>query len=364
MASMDLNLFGGSYRGRRVLVTGHTGFKGSWLALWLTQMGAQVSGAALAPNTEPNHWDLLGLDAEDRRIDIRDAGAVARLFEETQPEVVFHLAAQPLVRYSYTAPVETWATNVMGTCHMLEACRKTASVQAIVAVTTDKCYQNNEWVWGYRECDPLGGHDPYSASKAGAELVAASYRASLMSDPSAPLLATARAGNVIGGGDWSQDRLIPDLARAIAAGVSLEIRSPNATRPWQHVLESLSGYLLLGQQLLTRERRFAEAWNFGPDALGNRSVSDVLTRIAQSWPEVKWHQTTQAHPHEARLLSLDSTKAHTLLGWQPVWGLEDALRHTAEWYRAWHHSKNIISACQLDQYIENAAKIGASWCKA
>jgi len=364
VASVVVNLFGGSYRDRRVLLTGHTGFKGSWLALWLTRLGAQVTGASLAPTTDPNHWDLLKLDVVDRRVDIRDADAVARLVEDAQPELVFHLAAQPLVRRSYIAPVETWATNVMGTCHLLEACRKTTSVQAIVAVTTDKCYENREWVWGYRECDRLGGHDPYSASKAGAELVAASYRASLMSSPDAPLLATARAGNVIGGGDWSQDRLIPDLARAIAAGVSLEIRSPNATRPWQHVLESLSGYLLLGQQLLTREKHFAEPWNFGPDSLGNRSVSDVLTRIAQSWPEAKWHKTTQAHPHEARLLSLDSTKAHALLGWQPVWGFDEALRHTADWYRTWLTSGDIHSARQLDQYVQDAAAIGVSWCEA
>ncbi|MGV2288753.1 CDP-glucose 4,6-dehydratase [Trinickia sp. YCB016] len=357
-----MNQFGDIYRNRRVLLTGHTGFKGSWLALWLTRLGAQVTGASLAPAGTPNHWDLLKLDAVDHRIDIRDSDAVARLVEDTQPEVVFHLAAQPLVRRSYAAPIETWATNVMGTCHVLEACRTISSVKAIVSVTTDKCYENHEWVWGYRECDRLGGHDPYSASKAAAELVAASYRASFMSNPDSPLLATARAGNVIGGGDWSEDRLIPDLVRAVAGGVSLEIRSPKATRPWQHVLESLSGYLLLGQQLLTGQSRFAEAWNFGPDAHGNRSVSDVLQRIVESWPDAKWHVTNQTHPHEAQLLSLDSTKAHTMLGWQPVWGFDDALRQTADWYRAWLTSGEIVSARQLDQYVMNAAAIGSSWC--
>jgi CDP-glucose 4,6-dehydratase len=361
---MVLNLFGGSYRNRRVLLTGNTGFKGSWLALWLTQLGARVSGASLAPCTSPNHWDLLGLGITDHRVDIRDFAAVQRLVEIEQPEIVFHLAAQPLVRYSYSAPVETWATNVMGTCHVLEACRQTSSVQAIVSVTTDKCYENNEWVWGYRENDRLGGHDPYSASKAGAELVAASYRASLMTSPEAALLATARAGNVIGGGDWSSDRLIPDLVRSIAKNESLEIRSPNATRPWQHVLESLSGYLLLGQRLLARDRRVAEAWNFGPDAAGNRTVSDVLTRVAKAWPEARWHQTSQVQPHEAGLLSLDSTKAHSLLGWQPVWGFDEALHRTAEWYRTWLTAGEIVSAAQLEAYIQDATELGVSWSRA
>ncbi|BEU22371.1 CDP-glucose 4,6-dehydratase [Paraburkholderia sp. 22B1P] len=364
LAGVVVNLFSGSYLNRRVLLTGHTGFKGSWLALWLSRLGAHVTGASLAPATTPNHWDLLGLGAVDHRIDIRDPDAVARVVAEAQPEIVFHLAAQPLVRRSYAAPIETWATNVMGTCHVLEACRATSTVKAIVAVTTDKCYQNNEWVWGYRETDRLGGHDPYSASKAATELAVASYRASLMSRPGAPLVATARAGNVIGGGDWSEDRLIPDLVRATGNGTSLEIRSPHATRPWQHVLESLSGYLLLGERLLTGQNAFAEAWNFGPDSHGNRSVSDVLGRIAESWPEIRWHMTTQSHPHEARLLSLDSTKAHTLLGWQPVWGIDDALRHTSEWYRTWLASGEIVSSRQLDQYIEDAAVVGTSWCQA
>ncbi|MBB5408223.1 CDP-glucose 4,6-dehydratase [Paraburkholderia sp. HC6.4b] len=364
VAGLVVNLFSGAYLNRRVLLTGHTGFKGSWLALWLTKLGAHVTGASLAPATTPNHWDLLKLDAIDHRIDIRDPDAVARVVEETQPEIVFHLAAQALVRRSYAAPVETWATNVMGTCHVLEACRMTSSVKAIVAVTTDKCYENNEWVWGYRECDRLGGNDPYSASKAATELVVASYRSSLLPRAKAPLVATARAGNVIGGGDWSEDRLIPDLVRAMANGTSLEIRSPNATRPWQHVLESLSGYLLLGEQLLTEQNRFAEAWNFGPDSHGNRSVSDVLRRISESWPEIKWHMTTQSHPHEARLLSLDSTKARTLLGWQSVWGIDDALRHTSDWYRAWLASGDVVSARQLDQYVEDAAAIGTLWCGA
>ncbi|MGT2429927.1 CDP-glucose 4,6-dehydratase [Cupriavidus basilensis] len=243
-------LFGDVYRGRRVLLTGHTGFKGSWLALWLTQMGARVTAVALPPETSPNHWDLLGLGVDDHRLDIRDGDALAKAVASARPEIVFHLAAQPLVRRSYREPVATWATNVMGTANLLESCRNTDSVRGILVVTSDKCYENHEWVWGYRENDRLGGHDPYSASKAATEILVASYRASFMHGEAAPGLASARAGNVIGGGDWSEDRLIPDLVRAIVAGQEVEIRSPEATRPWQHVLESLSGYLLLGKRLL------------------------------------------------------------------------------------------------------------------
>ena len=357
-----MNLFQGIYRDRRVLLTGHTGFKGSWLALWLKQLGATVTGAALAPNTNPSHWQLQQLDIAEHHIDIRDHDAILRIVAETRPEIIFHLAAQPLVRRSYADPVETWSTNVLGTCHLLEACRKTSSVRAVVNVTTDKCYQNNEWVWGYRESDRLGGHDPYSASKAAVELLSASYRVSFMSTPDGPLLATARAGNVIGGGDWSVDRLIPDLVRAISSGTSLEIRSPNSTRPWQHVLESLSGYLLLGQRLLERDSRFADAWNFGPDAMGNRSVQDVLTQLVQWWPKARWHMTEQAQPHEAGLLSLDSTKARRILDWQPVWNLEDALHHTADWYRSYLDSGEVASLRQLEQYVRDASTVGTSWC--
>lgn len=357
-----MNLFNDAYRGRRVLLTGHTGFKGSWLALWLSRLGANVTGAALAPATTPSHWAVLKTGIEDRRIDIRDEAGMSNLVKEAEPEIVFHLAAQSLVRHSYSEPVQTWASNVMGTCHLLEACRRTETVRAIVVVTTDKCYENREWIWGYRENDALGGHDPYSASKAGTEMVAASYRASFFSKPGAPLLATARAGNVIGGGDWSQDRLLPDLVRAVEKGASLEIRSPNATRPWQHVLESLAGYLLLGQRLLAGDGRYADAWNFGPPPLGNRRVADVLTKLNQYWPQAKWHLTSEAQPHEAGLLSLDSTKASTLLDWHPVWQLDDALRYTADWYQTWIMSKEVISIQQLEHYIKDAAHSGASWC--
>lgn len=355
--------FADIFRRRRVLVTGHTGFKGSWLSLWLEQLGAEVTGISLSPETMPNHWDLLKLSIDDRRHDIRDVAAVQYIFAEKQPEIVFHLAAQPLVRRSYRDPVETWATNVMGTANVLEACRKTPSVRAVVAITTDKCYENHEWPWGYRENDRLGGHDPYSASKAGAELVAASYRSAFFNKEPSPLLATARAGNVIGGGDWSEDRLIPDLIRALEQGHSLEIRSPNATRPWQHVLESLSGYLMLGQRLLMSDKAYAEAWNFGPEQEGNCTVSDVLVKLNRQWENLRWHVTEAPQDHEATLLYLDSAKAHSKLYWRPVWTIDDTLTNTAAWYRAWLQSGQIISRQQLADYVASAAQVGLSWVK-
>lgn len=356
-----MKLFGDTFRGKRILLTGHTGFKGSWLALWLRELGADVTGVALAPETRPNHWDALALDIDDRRLDIRDAQALQQLFAQVRPELVLHLAAQPLVRRSYRAPLETWSTNVMGTANVLEASRHTASVEAIVVVTTDKCYENREWLWGYREVDALGGHDPYSASKAGAELVVASYRKAFFSAPAAPLLASARAGNVIGGGDWSEDRLIPDLVRAVSAGQSLEIRSPGATRPWQHVLESLSGYLLLASKLLKGEHRYADAWNFGPEPEGNRTVSEVLTRMATHWPELHWHLGQGEQAHESTLLYLDSAKARAHLNWQPTWQFDQALERTAAWYRAWYERGELISQRQLVGYVESARAAGNQW---
>lgn len=359
-----MTLFGSCYSGRRILLTGHTGFKGSWLAMWLHQLAAQVVGLALPPETAPNHWDSLGLDIPDRRLDMRDSTAVLAVFSQVQPELVFHLAAQPLVRRSYREPLATWSTNVMGTAHILEACRQTSSVRAIVVVTTDKCYKNREWPWGYRETDRLGGHDPYSASKAAVELLVDSYRRAFFSGEGAPLLATARAGNVIGGGDWSDDRLIPDLVRASVNRVPLAVRSPLATRPWQHVLESLSGYLTLGQKLLEGQLSAAESWNFGPDTEGNRSVVEVLTRLQQFWPELVWRNTADPQPHEANLLYLDSAKAKSLLGWRPVWTLDEALSATAEWYRHYAATGQARSHSQLEAYIAAAYAAGVAWSRA
>jgi len=347
-----MNGFGGVYRGRRVLVTGHTGFKGSWLTLWLKALGAEVTGLALDPDTAPAHWDLLGLDIDDRRGDIGDAASVARLMQERAPEVVFHLAAQPLVRRSYRDPLLTWSTNVMGTANVLEACRHCPSVRAVVVVTTDKCYENREWEWGYRENDRLGGRDPYSASKAAVELVASSYRAAFFAS-AGPLVATARAGNVIGGGDWSEDRLVPDAVRALAAARVLEVRSPGATRPWQHVLEPLSGYLALAQRLLEGRREFAEAWNFGPGAEGNLTVCELLTAFQAKWPALEWRATAGDEPHEGRLLQLESTKAQRRLAWRPVWTIREAVAATAEWYGAHRAGKGPASLEQLEAYARS-----------
>jgi CDP-glucose 4,6-dehydratase len=322
---------------RRVFVTGHTGFKGAWLVNWLLMKGARVSGYALAPESARNMFDLTdcaGRLEHNYLADVRDGGKLAEAVASAQPELILHMAAQPLVRRSYVIPAETWDVNVMGTVNLLEAARQCGSVRAIVVVTTDKCYENQGWHWGYREHDVLGGHDPYSASKAAAELVVASYRRSFFSNQSC-LLASARAGNVIGGGDWSEDRLIPDAARAIEAETPLVIRNPGATRPWQHVLDCLNGYLTLSRKLLSGSESCASAYNIGPDTSSNLSVHDILTRLKQSWPQMDWEVRTSnedAAKHEAAFLYLDSSKAKQELGWKPVWSIDEALRSTAEWY--------------------------------
>lgn len=356
-----VRLFGDRYRGRRVLLTGHTGFKGSWLAAWLTRLGADVTCLALDPEGSPNHWDLLACPVRDLRVDIRDSAAVRAAFDQAQPEMVFHLAAQALVRRSYRDPLENWSSNVMGTAHVLDACRQTSSVRAVVVATTDKVYANREWSWGYREVDALGGHDPYSASKAACELLVDSYRKSFWQSDDAPLLATARAGNVIGGGDWSADRLIPDLVRAVTQETALHIRSPGSTRPWQHVLECLSGYLLLGQRLLEGERALAEAWNFGPQPEANRSVADVLAKLQRFWPQLDWQVSSEEHAHEAGLLYLDCAKSRSRLNWCPVLSLDLALEMTADWYRSHHASGQVITFDQVANYIESARAANAVW---
>ncbi|MDN3921590.1 CDP-glucose 4,6-dehydratase [Roseateles violae] len=360
--------FGGCYHGRRVLVTGHTGFKGSWLAMWLHALGAQVQGLALPADTEPNHAALLGLGgllADEALVDLRDAAAVRQALQRFEPEIVFHLAAQPLVRRSYREPEPTFATNVMGLVHLLEAVRATPSVRAVLNATTDKCYLNRHTSRGYREDDALGGHDPYSASKACAEIVSASYRASFLAGDDgrghAVALATARAGNVIGGGDWSEDRLLPDLMRAAQSGRETVLRHPQATRPWQHVLEPLSGYLLLGQRLLADPLAASEAWNFGPDEAGHLSVGAIVERCAQLWPAVRHRIDAGPQPHEAALLHLDCGKARERLGWRPVWDADTMLARTVQWYRLQHERGRLASRDDLQRYLQDARAQGLAW---
>ena len=325
-----------AWRGRRVLVTGHTGFKGGWLSIWLASLGAKVAGYALDPPTQPSFFESARVAdvLADHRGDIRDTAATRRAVEAFDPEVVFHLAAQPIVKEGYRAPVDTYATNVVGTASVLDACRHAPALAAIVVVTTDKCYENREWERGYVEGDALGGHDPYSNSKACAELVSDAFRRSYFAGRTPSVgLATARAGNVIGGGDWAADRLVPDLVRAAMAGSEALIRNPRATRPWQHVLDPLAGYLLLAEALLREPARHSEAWNFGPDAGGDRAVAEVVERLAARWQgRPRWRLDGVTHPHEAGKLMLDSAKAHARLAWKPRLALDDAVRLTADWY--------------------------------
>ncbi|MFV0624315.1 CDP-glucose 4,6-dehydratase [Sphingomonas sp. ac-8] len=326
------------WAGRRVLVTGHTGFKGSWLSLWLASMGAEVTGLALPAPTEPSLFAATRLEERLRHVegDIRDCAVVTAAVERARPEVIFHLAAQPLVRLSYLEPVETYATNVMGTVHVLEAARRVGGVRGIVCVTSDKCYENREWDWPYRESDPMGGHDPYSSSKGCAELVAAAWRNSFFAGDDAPLLATVRAGNVIGGGDWASDRLVPDLVRAFEAGVAPLIRAPDAVRPWQHVLEALGGYLKIAERLLSGERRFADGWNFGPSDEDARPVRWIVDRMCAVWRDGAAAPSIDdgPRPHEAGLLRLDSSRARTALGWRPALTLGDTIDWIVDWHKA------------------------------
>jgi CDP-glucose 4,6-dehydratase len=329
------------WKSKNVLVTGHTGFKGSWLSLWLQKLGAHVVGVSLDPPTNPSLYDraMVGEGMTSLHADIRDGDALKKIFTKYMPEVIFHLAAQPLVRYSYHEPVETYETNVMGTLHVLEAMRHVGSVRAAVMITTDKCYENREWEWGYREIEPMGGRDPYSSSKGAAELLIASYRNSYFPldclDTHRTAIASARAGNVIGGGDWAQDRLIPDIIRALQVGDIVDIRNPHAIRPWQHVLEPLAGYLLLAEKLFEDGVNFAQAWNFGPNDEDAKEVGWIVQKMTELWGgTAKWRQDTEEHPHEAHYLKLDCSKAKARLGWYPRLSLMDALMSIVDWHQS------------------------------
>lgn len=321
------------WAGKRVFLSGHTGFKGSWLSLWLQSLGAKVTGFALSPPTTPNLFTIAQVASRMHSIlgDIRDSIALTKAVQSAQPDIVIHMAAQPLVRYSYQDPVGTYATNVMGVVHLFEAIRQTGTVQAVVNVTTDKCYENREWPWGYRENEAMGGYDPYSSSKGCAELVSAAYRRSF----DIPV-ATARAGNVIGGGDWAEDRLIPDILRSIAREEPVLIRNPHAIRPWQHVLEPLSGYLTLAEHLYNAPNTFSEGWNFGPADDDAKPVQWIVERLVSQWGNnAQWVLDNREHPHEAHYLKLDVSKAKAQLGWHPRWQLEQALGHIVTWQRAY-----------------------------
>jgi CDP-glucose 4,6-dehydratase len=348
------------WHGKNVLVTGHTGFKGGWLTLWLNHLGARVHGFALNPPTDPSFFEVACVEsvlASDIRANLMDLTALKLTLNAAQPEVIFHLAAQPLVRESYRDPLGTLTTNVMGTAHVLEAVRTIASVRAILLITTDKVYENREWVYPYRENDLLGGHDPYSASKAASEIVAASYRASFFGSESGhpARIATARAGNVIGGGDWAIDRLVPDCLRAFANNQPVVLRFPDAVRPWQHVLEPLAGYLRVAEQLLSPEgHTFATAWNFGPDVASDATVGEVAAMTAQLWgKDARVEQAPSLDSaHEAGMLRLDSTRARMNLGWKPVWSLQHALEKTVSWHQAWIQGQdmNAVSLSQIQAY--------------
>ncbi len=355
-------MFNNTYCGKRVLVTGHSGFKGGWLTLWLTELGAKVCGYALAPNTTPCLFEAAHISKGITSVfgDLSDTDLLHKTFADFQPEIVFHLAAQPLVRLSYAEPVQTYQTNVMGTLNVLEAARKCGSVKAFVNITTDKCYENKEVARGYKEDEPMGGYDMYSSSKGCVEILSSSYRRSFLQEPGTYALATARAGNVIGGGDWALDRLIPDCVRSIQAGEEIEIRSPHATRPWQHVLEPLSGYLLLGHLLYTQGKKFAEGFNFGPQQDSVLTVEEVTKQFIRQYGKgtVKVHKKDNLH--EANLLMLNIEKADKVLGWTPTYSAQDAIAKTAQWYKRFYQGES-MRAFTLEQIYNYQESI--SWKK-
>ncbi len=361
------SLFSGIYKDKTVLVTGHTGFKGSWLVFWLSQMGAKVIGYSLEAPTNPNHIELLNLDIVSIIGDIRDLDKLNQVFSEYKPDIVFHLAAQPLVRLSYENPIETYETNVIGTLKVFEACRKN-NVKAIVNITSDKAYENREWIWGYRENDPMGGYDPYSSSKGCADILASSYRNSFFNikdykKTHNTLLATCRAGNVIGGGDWAKDRLITDIMISVSLGKKVNIRNPKATRPWEHVLEPLSGYLHIGQKLLEEKVEFAEAWNFGPSDEGSITVEEVVQNVKKHWDKIDYEINSNPNQlHEANLLKLDCSKAHILLKWKDVWNSQTTFEKTVKWYKAYYaENKKVLTQSDLESYIADAKAKKLEW---
>lgn len=363
------NLFAGIYKNKTVLVTGHTGFKGSWLVFWLKQMGANVVGYSLAAPTNPSHIGLLNLDITSVIGDIRDLEKLNKTFAAYKPDIVFHLAAQPLVRLSYENPIDTYETNVIGTLKVFEACR-VHNVKAIVNITSDKAYENREWVWGYRENDPMGGYDPYSSSKGCADILASSYRSSYFNpdkykNTHNTLLATCRAGNVIGGGDWAKDRLMTDIMLSVSQGKKVSIRNPKATRPWQHVLEPLSGYLAIGQKLLEEKQEFGDAWNFGPSDEGSITVERVVQNVKKHWDKIEYEINCDPNqPHEANLLKLDCSKAFLLLKWKNVWDAEMTFEKTVKWYKAYYEEdRNVLTRNDLESYIADAKERGIEWSK-
>jgi CDP-glucose 4,6-dehydratase len=362
--------FRGAFHGRRVLVTGHTGFKGAWLSEWLLALGAEVCGIALEPNTDPSLFLQLGLAGrmEHHLQDIREAAPVQELIRKFQPDFVFHLAAQPLVRASYERPVETWETNVLGSIHVLEALRTFEHPCAAVFVTTDKCYENREWIYAYREVDPLGGHDPYSSSKAGAEIAISAWRRSFFAKDHPVKIATARAGNVIGGGDWALDRIVPDVMRALARGETIPVRNKNATRPWQHVLEPLGGYLWLAAQLVDpsapEPAALRDAFNFGPRLESNRTVAELVIEILKYRPGQWEDRSNPDAPHEAGLLNLSIEKAFHLLGWRPVWDFGETIARTVDWYNCVEKALDppaVLTQAQIETYAAAARAAGLPW---
>jgi CDP-glucose 4,6-dehydratase len=367
------DLFNGVYKRKTVLVTGHTGFKGAWLSLWLDSLGANVVGYALPPPTNPCLFDAVGLGKRVKHIigDVRDAINLERVIREYNPDIVFHLAAQPLVRLSYKEPRETYETNVMGTVNILEAVRHAENIRSCVIVTSDKCYENKENSSAYDEEDPLGGHDPYSSSKACAELVTASYRSSFFlgsKNYCKTAISTARAGNVIGGGDWADDRIVPDVIKAFTREEQITVRNPNAIRPWQHVLDSLAGYLWLSSLMYCDSQKYSSAWNFGPDETNNITVRELVEKIILRWGRGRWIDQSEKQkdaPHEAKILKLNCSKAKNLLEWQPVYNINDAVNESVDWYHKYYFGKKAdmytLTLKQLEAYAERAQSCGAAW---